>query len=239
VHGFNSIFCALFQSCALFQIKFAINTFKKIYGYTHTCRFVVRSMWSMNPNFLNLRLPDNLDVDVLEKIGQHRSSIHTVASIFTKISYHWIEIDTDWHIISRCRPLCFCLEYSSISAIWAQNHLMDRSLLGTDAQTRIVFASSAPKIQSGCTSSIGQTGGLPAPTRRMRIGFSKSLKCVMLLPASNRQGCCLLYPGIYEFWFEKHETVETQKNTQNAFLTLKLVAFFWNSWIFNLAKTHL
>jgi hypothetical protein len=31
---------------------------------------------------------------------------------------------------------------------------------------------------------------------------------------------------IYEFWFEKHETVETQKNTQNAFLTLKLVAFF-------------
>ena len=195
VHCFSHVHC--------FKSNLQSIRFKKKYGYTHSCRFVVRSLWSMNPNFLNLRLPDNLDVDVLEKIGQHRSSIHTVASIFTKISYHWIEIDTDWHIISRCRPLCFCLEYSSISAIWAQNHLMDRSLLGTDAQTRIVFASSAPKIQSGCTSSIGQTGGLPAPTRRMRIGFSKSLKCVKLLPASNRQGCCLLYPGIYEFWWHR------------------------------------
>ncbi len=37
VHGFNSIFCALFQSCALFQIKFAINMFQKNYGYTHSC----------------------------------------------------------------------------------------------------------------------------------------------------------------------------------------------------------
>ena len=75
VHGFNSIFCALFQSCALFQIKFAINMLQKKYGYTHSCRFVVRSLWSMNPNFLNLRLPDNLDVDVLEKISQHRFSL--------------------------------------------------------------------------------------------------------------------------------------------------------------------
>ena len=49
---------------------------KKKYGYTHSCRFVVRSLWSMNPNFLNLRLPDNLDVDVLEKISQHRFNIH-------------------------------------------------------------------------------------------------------------------------------------------------------------------
>ncbi len=47
----------------------------KNYGYTHSCRFVVRSLWSTNPNFFNLLLPDNLDVDVLEKIGQHRFSL--------------------------------------------------------------------------------------------------------------------------------------------------------------------
>ena len=58
VHGFNSIFCALFQSCALFQIKFAINTFQKNYGYTHSCSFVERSLWTTNPNFLKCSWED-------------------------------------------------------------------------------------------------------------------------------------------------------------------------------------
>ncbi len=76
-------FCAWFQFnllCIVSVMCIVSNQIcnqyvQKNYGYTHSCRFVVRSLWSTNPNFLNLRLPDNLDVDVLEKISQHRFSL--------------------------------------------------------------------------------------------------------------------------------------------------------------------